>query len=470
MREFFQHNLSYLSGFNPKGADIVRDLQTGELEITPVKTRSGAVTFRVEKSGRAIFLHSRYNPEEEARRFILDKGVNKGDLVVVYGFGLGYHIRELLKLVGNDGRVEVIEPNIELFREVMKHIDLSSFLTDKRLNLVLCNDIGRVAGTAAGLLEELQARKGQLLIHRPSLELTPEYAQPLKQALLEWQVKQDTVVRYAGLLDENLRENRKLIRKLPGVTRFLRGYDGVPAMLVAAGPSLDQAIGHIRDIQHRCLVITVGTALKPLLAYGIEPDLVIITDPHPIVVKQIAGVSTGAPLVAFSTVHPGILAGYPGPVMIACQRGVDMIEKIAGETGEELIDTGGSVATAALDIAIRMGCNPILFAGLDLGYVLGKTHAAGTMHEGLVIKDDLHLQEIPDNQKTTIKTPLNFNIFRKWIEGRIEKTGAGTKFFNLSAEGALIKGAHYITWAEADALLRTDRRAEKQKFYEICSA
>jgi hypothetical protein len=467
LRELFQHNLRYLDRINPKGADCIRESRAGELKVIPVITGTGAVTFRVEKGGRTIFLHSRYDPAAEAWRFILDKGVKEGDRTLVYGFGLGYHIRELLKLVGKAGRVDVIEPNTELFREVMQHIDLSGFLTDNRLNLVLDNDFGRVAGKAAGLLAELQ---GRLLIHRPSLELTPDYARPLKQALLEWQVKQDTVVRYAGLLDENLRQNRELIKKLPGVTRFLRGFDGVPAMLVAAGPSLDKGIGHIRDLQHRCLVVAVGTALKPLLASGVEPDLVVITDPHPMVEKQISGVSTKAPLAAFPTVHPGILAGYPGPVIIACQRGMDGTEKIAAETGEELIDTGGSVATAALDITLRMGCSPILFAGLDLGYVQGKTHAAGTMHEGLVINDDQHLQEIPDNRKSTLKAPLNLTIYRKWIEGRIEKAGPGPKFFNLSAEGALIKGAHYITWAEVAGLLHTDWRAEKQKLYEICSA
>lgn len=440
------------------------------MKVTPLKTKSGAITFQVEKDGRTILLHSKYDPEKEARQFILDKRIKEGDMVAVYGFGLGYHIQELLKYVGKHGQVYVIEPNIGLFREVLKCINPGEFLSDKRLNIIFDNDLSMVSKKIADLLTELRIKNGRMLIHRPSLELTPDYAGPLKQVLLEWQVKQDTMVRFAGQLEENLLQNMELIRHLPGAARLLHRFNNVPALLVAAGPSLDKSIRYIQEINNRCLILTVGTALRPLLNNGITPDLVIITDPQPIVLRQIEGLQNNTPLIAFPTVHPAVLAGYPGLKIIACQQGVDMVEKIAGEIGEELIDTGGSVATAALDIAIRMGCNPILFAGLDLGYVQGKTHAAGTMHKGLVIKEDLHLQEIPNNQNKTIKAPPNLNIYRKWIEGRIEKTGAEKKFFNLSPDGAVIKGAPYLTWDEVIRdLLKAEQKAAKEHLYKICS-
>jgi len=41
-------------------------------------------------------------------------------------------------------------------------------------------------------------------------------------------------------------------------------------------------------------------------------------------------------------------------------------------SSEHLVDSGGSVATTILDIAIKMGGNPIILVGQDLAYVDGK--------------------------------------------------------------------------------------------------
>ncbi len=471
MTELYAKNLRLLGSVNPKWPIMVETYVQDEMRAAPVRTSSGMITFRVKKNNRMLFMHSRYDPEKEARQFIESKKIKPGDVVVVYGFGLGYHIQELLKSVGDEGKVYIIEPNIYLFREALKYIDLSSFISDKRLNLSLNNDIENICLKLTELFNEIQNNRGRLLIHHSSLELTPDYARSLKQVLQEWQTEQDTVVRYAGLLEENLKQNINLIKSFPGATRLLSKFNDVPVLLVAAGPSLDESITYIHLIRDKCLIFAVGTALRPLIGQGIDPDLIIITDPHPIVYQQIEGVQTKAPLIVFPTVHPTVLKNYYGPRIIAYQYGVDIVETMAGERGEQLIDTGGSVVTAALDIAIRMGCNPILFAGLDLSYVRGKTHATGTMHGELVIKEDPSLIEIISNRQKIIQAPPNLTIFRKWIEQRVEKTGARTKFFNLSPEGAMIKGAPYMTWDEAiEFLLPTEQKNAKEDVDKICSA
>ncbi len=470
MTGLYLKNLQLLGTINLKWPEIVQKDQLEEVKVKPIKTHSGSVTLAVEKNRRTVLLHSKYNPEKEAYNFIKDKGIKEGDTVIVYGFGLGYHIQELLKHVGEQGKVYVIEPNIRLFREALKWINLASFLQDKRLKFILDNNLTNISKKMFELLVELQRKDGQLLIHHPSLELTPDYADSLRQVLLEWQVKHDTLVRFSGQIEENLRQNMGFVRRLQGVTRLLHKFNNIPVLLVAAGPSLDNNIKALRDVKERCLIMAVGTALKPLLSYRITPDLVIITDPHPIVSQQIEGLCIKTPLIAFPTVHPAVLENYPGIKIIAYQQGIDLLETVAREINEELIDTGGSVATSALDIAIRMGCNPIIFIGLDLGYVRGKTHATGTMHGNLNIEEDHHLLEIPNNQGRLIKTHPNLIIIRKWIEQRIEKTDSQIKFFNLSPEGASIKAIPYITWDSViEKFLQVDQKSVKRRLYKICS-
>lgn len=470
MKELYLKNLQSLSNINPKWVEVMGRYQADGIKCMPEITGSGAVTLEVEQNKRTILLHSKYDPEKEAYRFIKGQDIKEGDTVIVYGFGLGYHIRELLKIIGEKGSVYAVEPNVGLFMEVLKYVDLTSFFSDKRLNIILDDDLGNISKQIAGLLNILETVSGCLLIHRSSLELTPDWAEPLKHILLEWQVKKDTLVRFAGQLDENLLHNRELIKSLPGVTRILHMFKNVPAILVGAGPSLDNSIKDLQDMESRCLVIAVGTALRPLLSNGITPDLVIITDPQPIVYRQFEGLQTKAPLVAFPTIHPTVLSNYPGIKIIAYQRGIETTEAMATELGEELIDTGGSVVTTALDIAIRMGCNPVAFVGADFGYALGKTHAAGTMYGDIAVKEAPLLMDILNNQNEIIKAPPNLVIYRKWIERRIEKAGGNINFFNLSPEGAVILGAPFMSWAEfRKKYLRAEQKDAKGYLYKLCS-
>jgi len=471
LKELYLRNLRLLRDANKKWVEIIERYRPEGIKLAPKKTSTGSITIEAVKNGRSFLLHSKYDPEKEACRFIKGQGIKEGDIVVLYGFGLGYHVRELLKYIGEQGEVFVVEPNIGLFTEALKYIDLTPFLSEKRIKLILEDDLSAISKIIAGLLARIQTKNGRLVIHRSSLELTPEWADPLKHILLEWQVKKDTLARFAAQLEENLLHNRELTNQLPGVTRILHKFENIPVVLVGAGPSLDNSIKALQDIKARCLIITVGTALRPLLSYGITPDLVIITDPQPIVIRQIEGLQTKAPLVAFPTVHPTVLSTYPGIKIIAYQRGMETTESMALELGEELIDTGGSVVTAALDMAIRMGCNPVVFLGVDLGYTRGKTHAAGAMYGDLAVKEDPLLTDVPSNQNGFIKAPPNLIIYRKWIERRIEKAGPDIKFFNLSPEGAAIQGAPYISWDElTKRYLRADRKAAKELLYKICSA
>ena len=57
-------------------------------------------------------------------------------------------------------------------------------------------------------------------------------------------------------------------------------FPQVPVILVSAGPSLDKNIGFIKSARNQIIVITVATALKPLLKNNIAPDFVIAIDPN----------------------------------------------------------------------------------------------------------------------------------------------------------------------------------------------
>src|SRR5688500_5283514 len=67
-------------------------------------SKSGPPTVAVPAgpSGRPVFLHSRYEPIEEARRLVAELDAEKHVACYVHGFGLGYHVEAAFERLGEE--------------------------------------------------------------------------------------------------------------------------------------------------------------------------------------------------------------------------------------------------------------------------------------------------------------------------------------------------------------------------------
>jgi len=84
-------------------------------DIALVACRDGGHTI---KAG-PVYLHSRYNPHEEAARLIDSAHLDPGRPVLVLGSGLGYHVVELARR-GYD--VAVVEPDVAVAKLAVEHL------------------------------------------------------------------------------------------------------------------------------------------------------------------------------------------------------------------------------------------------------------------------------------------------------------------------------------------------------------
>lgn len=145
---------------------------TAHIEI--VEGRGGERTLKI----RNVFMHSRYNPREEAARLIDSAELDFARPVLVLGTGLGYHVRELLD---RGASVAVIEPDAAVARLAIEHL-----LRDT--NVLIGIPPGEpganpeaVAGDPAFI--EFAARIPQILIHPPTAKLYPEFCDAMIHAL-----------------------------------------------------------------------------------------------------------------------------------------------------------------------------------------------------------------------------------------------------------------------------------------------
>ncbi|MBI3118762.1 MAG: glycosyltransferase [Candidatus Hydrogenedentes bacterium] len=127
--------------------------------IQVVMGRGGKPTLRVGE----VFLHSQYNPEQEAQRLVDSAELDPRRPVLVIGLGLGYHVQELLR---RGHEVAVAEPNPAVARAA-----LESTLRDTAFPLIV-EDVPSSLATAE--FKSFAAQIPQILVHPPTARVAEE--------------------------------------------------------------------------------------------------------------------------------------------------------------------------------------------------------------------------------------------------------------------------------------------------------
>lgn len=186
----------------------------------------------------------------------------------------------------------------------------------------------------------------------------------------------------------------------------------------------------------KIILVCVGKIAKKLIAEGIIPDYIVMTDGQTKTGCRISGIEDcGVPLIYLSTVAFNVAHAYRSKRYIAFQKGYPAAEQYAKEHGFGTFETGGSVATFALDMLIRFECSKVICVGLDMGYRGGRTHAQGV---GNNLADKRNLRKVEGIETKEIYTSRTLDIYRQWIEKRIQGI-TETEFINVS-KGARIHG------------------------------
>ncbi len=161
-------------------------------------------------------------------------------------------------------------------------------------------------------------------------------------------------------------------RKTGKVSTFKRDTEApdIPIFIVASGPSLENDIDFIRKHQADAIIISVASALRPVLDAGISPDFhvelenVYIT-PKLIELSKDYDLSS-IRLVAAASVEPDVLSYFDTAVLYA-RTALSSYPIFAQGEDETLSLPGPTAGNAALSFALESGFQNIYLFGLDLG-------------------------------------------------------------------------------------------------------
>ena len=392
---------------------------------------NGQPTAQTFVNRQSFYLHSSVNPEREAS--LLADSLKQTEEYMVFGMELGYHVLELLNRY-QSARVHVFESNIYLLHMAFTYIDWTTYIANGRIRVVYNDDLKQLVSEISGRFAEM--KNAELLVHYPAIKMIEDVQ--IRQLLEDFFVTTSSMREQGSLLDSNFEVISKL--NLPECGELKDIFKDKAVVIVGAGPSVDSQLDRLRKYRDKITVFATGHIIRRLVNEGIIPDAVIITDPQPLMYKQIDGVNLkGIPMILLSTASSSVIDYYNGSIYVAYQSGYELAEIKAKEIGATLFETGGSVTTTALDIALRFGASKIIFVGVDLAYTGGYSHASG---EGRKVGNIDGLRQVRSNTGGMVYTSKNLDIYRKWIERRIEGV-MDTKFYN-TGEGAVIKGTVLI--------------------------
>ena len=406
----------------------------------------------IEKNGTEWYLQSRYNAEKACDDWLsqFENKLVDDTIILVYGLGDGSYVEKLLKL-NDECKIIIYEPCADVFWHVFGRKNIAELLENER---VFCAVEGICEGLYDAALETFVEYANYQLVFNANLpnypQIFPEkYKWALDRQLYEIKrviLNRNTEIYYSKEMIHNIMELSRDIIEQYSVVQLTdivckKEFEGMPAILIAAGPSLDNNIEKLKQIKDSVFIMAVDTALNTVLKHDIIPDMTISVDGHkPLVLFEDERVKN-IPISLSAISNAKIIEQNNAMRFYELEQG-EYLSAIYNKLGKEIkgLPTGGSVANNACSLLTLMGFKTIIFMGLDLAYPGGIEHTKEAYHElTLIDKSKKEYIEIEDIWGNKVLTEENMNLYRKWFESYI-KIMPQIRFIDATEGGALIHG------------------------------
>ena len=380
MDDVWAKNIRALRLRNPLAADQLDRTEAHKAVVWARARAEDALSASVQMSdGRRLALCSAYRPLAEAQKTARKLDLQSRAVAAVSGFGAGHHIRALAeRLSGSQESAEpatgpstarggliVFEPDPSLLKNVLRKLDFSTLLASGQLELVLGPQTDqptliRRLGSLSGLI----AQGVQFLDHGPTAQMHPEpvaaFREVMGRVVAFCRTTVMTTLRNSVRTAANLCGNLGPYAAGPTTDPLAGAAAGYPAVLVGAGPSLARNAHRLAEpgVRDRVVIITVQTALQPLLDRGVRPHFVTALDWSPISARFYEELPPlpDVTLVAEAKCHPSILDHYPGPIRLLQNP---FLDRLLGDAARPIqpLPAGSTVAHRSVCRSRSTGCS-----------------------------------------------------------------------------------------------------------------
>ncbi|MBD7909610.1 motility associated factor glycosyltransferase family protein [Sporosarcina gallistercoris] len=447
------------------------------------KAKTGVPIVKILIEGKTQYLQSKYDPMSEAERFV-DKFTKDSHHVLFIGIGMGYHINYFMKK-HPETKFLIYEPNEEVLHAYLSNSLLNELPLQHLIGIFTGIDEKKIMVEIESII--IQFNEVLQIIPLPIYEkIYSEKVGNLLESTLKLVKDRHSIMLTNAVFQKrwtiNSIKNFPVVLQTPNILHDIdsSAFKGKPAIIVAAGPSLNEEFENLRYIKKHGLayIFSVGSAINALIEQGVYPDAACTYDPserNQLVFKKLKDQQVdNIPLIFGSSVGFETLSDYPGEMlhMITSQ---DTVSPQLLDTAQsiDIVLDAPSIAVVTLQILIMLGTSPIILVGQNLGFQNDQRYAAGIQYD--FVESKLNDEEkkktlnIKDVQGNDIKTNDGFNWMRQQLEMHIA-SNPGLKVINTTKNGAHIEGTTFTPLEQligdvlADSIVLTGWHAKSNKY------
>lgn len=428
------------------------------IEVTNTKT--GLINFRITRGNKSSFLHSNYDPYKESH--VIASSIEEGtfDTIIILGLGLTYHLKDLLSTYKEKNKI-IVEPDYNIFVKSLEYIDLEEILNNSNTELIVSNESDEVFNELAALYHNTNIYSLKFVQLGYYNNIYGGYWQDIQREYIKFFNNQviniRTIQKFNMMWIYNFFMNILKIEKTANIIEFKNKFKGIPAVIVAAGPSLKNEIEMIKTIKNKALIIAAGSSVNALIKNDIIPHIMLGIDGGNDMSEIYNQVKRDDILFTYvCNMHFDCVNKYKGPMMYIRSNSephVDYFET-AIEQKTEYITAGGSVANVSLDFAVKLGCNPLVLVGQDLAYTDMMTRVEGTIgaddysKKPEIMKNDKRFVETEDMYGNPIYTNQVFLTMKYWFEEYFKNNNEKNTFINATTGGLSLNYAEKMKLKE----------------------
>jgi len=435
---------------------------SSEQQVTEFLKKPRCLSYHVSQDGTGFYEHEkvlqtiverRKNDVGESTQRIFPKD-EQIDFIAFMGTGLGYHLQSLF--ASNTIRYAfVYEPDPDCFYCTLHSIDIGDMIKacfSRGGQLTL-----QIGGNSNGFVNEIARifkRKGYFNVSKMFL-----YRHYLSDETNEaFQMVHDLAYRYVsgwGFCEDEITGLSHTLTNIstnnyPCLLETAKSRKReLPVFLVGNGPSLDFSFEYLKAHQDNAIILSCGTALKPLLDFGIIPDIHIEMERpaelfgwidkvgHKDKLKQME-------LICINTVYPEILKLFKRAhlVLKPVDAGSTFIQEYISDKYSEVFYCNPTVSNAAAASAVAMGFKNLYLFGVDYGFKSEEHHhSKGSLYyrdnEGLDLGNNSVALSVPGNFEEKVLTTQVFDSSRMMMEMLLQ-ANPDVNCVNTS-DGALIQ-------------------------------
>lgn len=454
----FEKNMNCLKDkrkqLHEKLVEIINNKEYDFSRFNSIETKNGQKTVEIINDEKTVRLNSIYNPQIEAKKWADSFDFNNLDTpVVMFGLANGIFARAILSRMNKDSFAIIVEPDISLFIYCLYEFDMCDIFSN--LDVVILIDQINFDKLAEALNRNIDVKllNIQVVCTHPKMDAIYtdkclEFIKKIKERFAKSVSDLLTNIILSDKVLDNLFKNFCFIKDSNCVADMIGVIpENIPFIITAAGPSLDKNVDELKKAEGKAFIMATDRSVGTLVKHNINFDAIITLD----AVKTIDFL--GDEPEKFS--HYPIFAGIDSNNGILENNKSRKIWTITSDFWLSLCDKhqlnttvysiGGSVATAAFNVARLIGSKKIILVGQDLAYD-GEVSHTGNVKEKIMYNNYSGLIEGIHGEK--LKTRSDWVKFRNWFEQSITEMGEEIEVIDATEGGAKIQGTTILTLRE----------------------